>query len=85
MMPDLGASPCPTCGRSNDAVSGATPSAIIPTAGDVTVCIGCASIAVFAPGPSGLIQRLPTEAEAVEFASDPEVQRVVAAIRAVQL
>jgi hypothetical protein len=43
--------PCPVCGHRLDAATVLTdPGKVMPVVGDLTVCVGCASILIFADG-----------------------------------
>jgi hypothetical protein len=73
---------CPVCEATITATTGADMHASLrpaPRAGDVTVCIHCASANVFMEG--GIIRRA-TEGEREAFSRNPEVQTVVSTIRA---
>ena len=70
---------CPSCGAY---VNGTTNTTNIepPSPGDRAVCIFCHSINVY---DENLKQRLPTTGEALENASDPDLQELVQVMRMV--
>lgn len=72
---------CPHCGRRQDAGTNMTGD-VAPKPGDVSICIRCAGVSVFELGGE---RRLPTDEEVAEFAADDELQRMVAAAKALNL
>jgi hypothetical protein len=71
--------PCPYCGKTLDADSGATPGGAGPRPGDVGICWGCLAPLVF---DGAMHRRKPTPAEAVEIAAHPVIQSVIRRARA---
>lgn len=68
---------CPVCGDPIEAMTN-TIDIDPPTPGDATVCVMCTSVNVV--GNDGYI-RLPTPAEAMTFAQDPNIQSIIAGMR----
>lgn len=73
---------CPHCGRTNDQHTNMTGSRILRS-GDMSVCWGCARLAIYVSGPFGVSLRAPTDGEAAELAADPDLCRLLSAMRAV--
>ena len=73
---------CPSCGRPNPAATHAIPGDIEPppAEGDVSICWGCAKLAVFTG--DGLNVRACTEAERAEFLADPACVEAIGAVLA---
>lgn len=71
---------CPHCGRTNDQHTNMTGSRI-PRSGDVSVCWECACLAIYVAGPFGVSLRVPTDEEAAELAADPDLRRLLSAMR----
>jgi len=69
--------PCPYCGHFVDRASGVGHSSV-PVPGDVTVCIRCGRVAVFAFDGS---LRVPEPDEQQEIDAHAELQRVVAMVK----
>lgn len=66
---------CPCCGKPNDRSSPNDPAdGAPPKTGDVTMCIGCGSLALYTEDGS---LRLPTMVEMAELVAMPNVQRVL--------
>lgn len=65
---------CPSCGKGNDTQAAVDGMDRQPTKGHLSICIYCASFAVFTG--SGSEKRLPTEAEAVEYSHDTYLVRM---------
>lgn len=61
---------CPECGKQMDCATGLN-TASCPSAGDFSICIGCAAILVF---KEDLTLRLPTDAECLVAAQDKKIQ-----------
>jgi len=71
---------CPTCGRENNAHTGVTGDDP-PVAGAATICLACASWAVFTPTDGGgLALRLPTNDELAQIRRSPDAQAAEEAI-----
>lgn len=66
--------PCPGCGAPNNAHYDTTAPSVGPAPGAVSVCAYCITVGVFAE-EGGV--RLPTKQEAIEFATDVNVQEAV--------
>jgi hypothetical protein len=73
---------CPSCGRPNSAATHYRPSDGIepPAEGDVSICWGCAKLAVFTG--DGLNVRACTEEERAEFLADPACVEAIGAVLA---
>lgn len=72
---------CPACRHVVDSSEGVGRHAERPPqAGDVTVCIACATPAIFT---ADLAMREPTAEELREILADPQARRVIAAIRVI--
>ncbi len=67
---------CPACRRRTDAATSVCGDHR-PAPGDVTVCIGCATLLVFG---QDLRPRWPTEEERDKMQGDPRIRRVVEAV-----
>lgn len=68
---------CPYCSRVNECSTSATnPDKVAPEPGDVSICIGCAGIAIYTE--TGV--RLPTHVEHEEALAKPAVQRALAVL-----
>jgi hypothetical protein len=67
---------CLSCGAANDAATGIN--AYVPSAGDVSICLYCAALAVFTG--EGLAIRAATPAELEEIQADAGVTRARFAI-----
>lgn len=70
--------PCPYCGKTLDADTGATPGGSGPKPGDVGICWGCLRPLVF---DENLHRRMPTLDERSEIAGDPIVQGAINHVR----
>lgn len=68
---EVPASACCECGYVSDRAGGNDGTA--PKEGDAALCIKCGSLNFYG---ADLRQRRPTEAEMLEAASDPEIQRL---------
>lgn len=73
---------CPHCGARQDAATEATAALRPPRPGDVSICIRCAGVSVFEVAGE---RRLPSDDEAATFAADDDLQRMVAAAKAMHL
>lgn len=72
---------CPSCGRPNPAATNVIPDDVEPPAeGDVSICWGCAKLAVFTG--EGVNVRACTEEERAEFLADPGVMAAIGAVLA---
>jgi hypothetical protein len=71
---------CPNCGVKNDAVRGEHGEKG-PTEGDISICLYCTALAVFTDTKGHV--RLPTPEEQVILDSDPTIQRMLKAARAI--
>ncbi len=69
---------CPYCDKHLDSASSLEDATLIPTAGDVSVCIGCAEVVVFAEN-GGL--RKPTSEESNEHSEDKDLQTALYSIQ----
>lgn len=67
---------CPSCGKELDRATSPFDEALVPRAGDFSLCIGCGGFMVF---DRGLIVRKPTPEEAVELEISSEARRIIAA------
>lgn len=65
---------CPHCAEAMDGLEGPADG---PSAGDITICMRCAGIAVFT---DQMTLRKPTTGELVTLLREPDLQRVVDAI-----
>jgi hypothetical protein len=61
---------CLNCGKPLDAAGRPGPDGARPGPGDVTVCLGCGHIMIYA---DDMTMREPTAEEVVEIAGDPEI------------
>lgn len=66
---DLTPSPCWSCGYVIDAATGVG-NDNAPKAGDVSICLRCGALGVYADGPAGLVVRKPTDEEFDVMAHD---------------
>lgn len=76
---------CPNCGKDNPIASNAygDEGQALPGEGDVSFCIGCGAVSIFAEdAPGGA--RKPTESEQASLDDDPRIERLKRAWEAVQ-
>ena len=72
---------CPGCGTALDGATAVDLSGVMPTPGDLTVCLYCAAPLEFAAGESGLELR-PLAGDALILAlADPDFRRALAIAR----
>jgi len=71
---------CPACGYGCDSVSGLT-SSDRPADGDVSVCLNCGAVSVFAAAAAGGLVP-PAPADLAEILADEQVRHAVGHIRA---
>lgn len=77
--------PCPGCGLNLDGqVPASSEGAQRPTAGAVSLCLHCSTLAVFVTVSGRLGLRRATDAELDAMLRDPDVQRAIAAVRALR-
>lgn len=72
---------CPNCGHRLNRTSVPGPDDPVPQAGDVTVCLYCSHLMVFAEDMS---LRAPNDAELIELAGRPDILRVMQFVREFQ-
>lgn len=71
--------PCPHCGRVNNAQTGVSTDGA-PSDGDVSLCWGCRRPSAFVVGPLGTSLRPLTEQEEAEVLADSTIKRALAAM-----
>lgn len=77
--------PCPGCGLKLDGqVPTNCAAARGPQAGAVSLCIHCSTLGVFTSVAGRLALRQATDAELDAMLRDPDVQRAIAAVRALR-
>lgn len=69
--------PCPYCGKSNDAQTETKPGSGPPKAGSISLCWGCHCLGIFEDGPDGLQIRKPTKTEMEEIVQDTHVRGIL--------
>lgn len=71
---------CPKCGKENDAQTNPDDEATVPEPGDLSICLSCGHLTVFAlDDDDRFVARELTEEEQAEVAADENVQRILAA------
>jgi hypothetical protein len=79
--------PCPYCGFKIDAAGTIDNAPVMPTPGDLTVCIQCAGVLMY-DGPRLTIRQVPAQELMAIFAANPgyeaEFSRTLAAVKAFQ-
>jgi len=79
---DVGKHVCPYCGKTNDRVTEVGDEGVMPTDGDVGLCIKCAMPFMFiVKEDNRLTTRKATPDEEKKLSRDPLVQKAVKAIR----
>lgn len=74
-----GGIPCQRCGYRFDATTCTTDAALLPADGDLSICLACGELAIFAEGPDGLTLRPATADERADALCDDSIVRVLLA------
>lgn len=73
---------CPTCSRLNPLHSSVSGKSINPSNGDVSLCYGCHTPAIYQLQPFGQLRlRACTDDELAELLADPDIADAIAAMR----